>query len=240
MALAIDVKDVHMSYRTINPVSVKGLSRAEGKRSSRYEALRGISFQVERGEILGVVGSNGSGKSTLLRTIAGIFSPDQGSIETFGNSVSLLAIGVGFQPRLSGRDNIVLAGLLLGFSLEEIQKRMDSIIQFSELGEFIEKPVKTYSSGMYSKLAFAITVILETDIILIDEVLSVGDARFNKKSFAKMKELISGDDRTVIIVSHAMATIRELCSRVMWMEKGTVRMLGETKEVLEAYSRQMG
>ena len=240
MALSIEVKDVHLSYRTINPVSAKSLGRGAGKRSSRFEALRGVSFQVEEGEILGGVGRNGSGKSTLLRTIAGIFSPDSGSIETFGRSVSLLAIGVGFQPRLTGRDNIILSGLLLGFGEEEIRARMEEIIDFSELGPFIDRPVKTYSSGMYSKLAFAITVTLETDIILIDEVLSVGDARFNKKSFARMKELIGGADRTVLMVSHAAGTIRQLCSRVLWLDQGRVRMVGETEEVLRAYGEAGG
>ena len=193
---------------------------------------------MEGGDILGVVGRNGSGKSTLLRAAAGILSPDRGSIETFGRSVSLLAIGVGFQPRLTGRDNILLSGLLMGFSEAEVREKTPEIIAFSELGEAIDRPVRTYSSGMYSKLAFSITVTLETSILLIDEVLSVGDARFNKKSFAKMEELIAGEGRTVLMVSHAAATIRRLCTRALWLEEGRVRLEGPVEEVLRAYGEE--
>ena len=184
------------------------------------------------------MGRNGSGKSTLLRAAAGILSPDRGTIETFGRSVSLLAIGVGFQPRLTGRDNILLSGLLMGFSEAEVREKTPEIIAFSELGEAIDRPVRTYSSGMYSKLAFSITVTLETSILLIDEVLSVGDARFNKKSFAKMEELIAGEGRTVLMVSHAAATIRRLCTRALWLEEGRVRLEGPVEEVLRAYGEE--
>ena len=204
-----------------------------------FEAVRGVSFSIEKGGILGVIGKNGSGKSTLLRSIAGVFSPNSGSIDLHGNSVSLMALGVGFKPLLTGRANIMLSGLLLGFKEKEIQERMDEIIEFAELGDFIDRPVRTYSSGMHSKLAFAITAMLETDIMLVDEVLSVGDERFRKKSLAKMKELINDDDRTVIIVSHSIETLEELCDRVMWMHDGEIKKIGEPKEVLENYSRFM-
>ena len=158
---------------------------------------------------MGIVGKNGSGKSTMLRALAGIFSADSGSIDLHGYSISLLAIGVGFQKALSGRENIYLSGMLLGFSEDQVKAKVGEIIEFAGLGKFIDMPVKTYSSGMYSKLAFSITAILETDIMLIDEVLSVGDAKFKKKSYQKMKELIMDKDRTVIIVSHSSDTIRE-------------------------------
>lgn len=161
-------------------------------------------MKYQKGQILGIIGKNGSGKSTLLRALAGIFSPDEGTIETYGNSISLLAIGVGFQKELSGRENIMLSGMLLGFSEQEVREKMPAIIKFAGLGKFIDMPVRTYSSGMYSKLAFSITAILETDIMLIDEVLSVGDQRFKKKSLRKMKSLIADEDRTVVIVSHSM------------------------------------
>ena len=144
-----------------------------------------MSFNVPKGNILGIVGKNGSGKSTMLNAIAGIFAPDSGTIDLKGNSVSLLSIGVGFQRELTGRENIILSGMLLGFSEKAVRERMEEIIEFSELGKFIDAPVRTYSSGMYSKLAFSITAILETDIMLIDEVLSVGDARFKKKVITK-------------------------------------------------------
>ena len=179
-------------------VEVKNLT----KEYKQKKAVDDLSFEIRQGEILGLLGPNGSGKSTMLRAIAGIFSPDEGKIDLHGHSVSLLSIGVGFQKELTGRENIVLSGMLLGFGEEEIKKKTEEIIEFSELEEFIDMPVRTYSSGMYSKLAFSITAILETDIMLIDEVLSVGDHKFKKKSYKKMKQLIGKKDRTVVIVSH--------------------------------------
>ena len=185
---AIEVKDLKITYKCVKSLSMrKSLFHLRKSKLEVYEALRGISFEVKKGEIMGIVGKNGSGKSTLLRAIAGIFSADSGSIELESDSVSLLSIGVGFQKKLSGRENIILSGMLLGFSEQEVRDKMDEIIEFANLGKFIDMPVKTYSSGMYSKLAFSITAVLETDIMLIDEVLSVGDAKFKKKSYKKMQ-----------------------------------------------------
>lgn len=233
---AIEVKDLSICYKGLKSYSIKkNFFLGKRRKPEIFEAVKDLSFQLEKGEILGLVGKNGSGKSTLLKAIAGIFMPDSGTIDLHGNTVSLLAIGVGFQKELSGRENILLSGMLLGFSKEEILSRMDEIIEFSELGDFIEKPIRTYSSGMYSKLSFAITAILETDIILIDEVLSVGDAHFKKKSFAKMKELIKDKDRTVVIVSHDRKTIGDLCDKVLWLNGGKMMRFGDTKEVLKAY-----
>ena len=166
-------------------------------------------------------------------------TPDEGSIDLHGHSVSLLSIGVGFQKELTGRENIRLTGMLIGFSEEEINAKTDEIIEFAELGEFIDMPVKTYSSGMYSKLAFSITAILETDIMLIDEVLSVGDHKFKKKSYKKMKKLIENHERTVLIVSHNTDTLEELCDEVMWMHEGVIKMIGDPKEVLDRYKEFM-
>lgn len=237
---AIDVKDLHISYKCLKSFSIKkSLLHLKKTKAEVYEAVRGVSFSVRKGEILGIVGKNGSGKSTMLRAIAGIFSPDEGSIDLHGNSVQLLSIGVGFQKKLTGRENILLSGMLLGFSEEQVREKMDDIIKFANLGKFIDMPVKTYSSGMHSKLAFSITAILESDIMLIDEVLSVGDAKFKKKSFNKMKELISNEDRTVLIVSHNSQTIRQLCTSVLWLHEGELRMIGETEEVLTAYEEFM-
>ena len=204
-----------------------------------FEAVKGVSFEVSEGEILGIIGKNGSGKSTLLRALANIFSADEGSIDLHGHSISLLAIGVGFKNQLTGRENIMLSGMLLGFSEKEVRAHLDEIIEFSELGDFIDQPVRTYSSGMYSKLAFSVTAILETDIMLIDEVLSVGDEHFKKKSYAKMKELIAGKERTVVIVSHSLGTLQELCDRIMWMHDGIIKEIGRPKEVLEHYKEFM-
>lgn len=238
--IALEVKDLRIRYRCLKSFSIrKSLLQFKKANTKVFEAVRGVSFSVPKGEILGIVGKNGSGKSTMLRAIAGIFSPDEGIIDLHGNSVSLLSIGVGFQRELTGRENIVLSGMLLGFSEEQVREKMDEIIEFANLGEFIDMPVKTYSSGMHSKLAFSITAILESDIMLIDEVLSVGDAKFKKKSYNKMKQLISDKDRTVLIVSHNSDTLKELCTSVLWLHEGEMRMLGKPEEVLPAYEEFM-
>lgn len=235
---AIHIEDLHVRYRELQRSSIKRSLLKGGIRNDRcVHALKGISLDVEQGEILGVIGKNGSGKSTLLNTVAGIFAPDSGVVELGDRSVTLLSIGVGFQGNMSGRENIMLNGLLLGYSEAYVRKKMPEIIAFSELGEFIDKPVKAYSKGMYSKLAFSITAFLETDIILIDEVFSVGDEHFKKKSFQKMKELITDKNRTVLIVSHSLSTLQKLCTKMLWLHEGEIKMLGNTKEVLAAYEQ---
>ena len=237
---AIEVKDLKVRYRCLNKISIKkSLFHMKKSNTEVFEALHGVSFNVKPGEIVGIIGKNGSGKSTMLLAIGGIFSADEGYIDLHGHSISLLSIGVGFQKKLTGRENILLSGMVLGFEEDYIRERMDEIIEFSELGDFIDRPVKTYSSGMYSKLAFAITAILETEIMLIDEVLSVGDAKFKKKSFRKMKSLISDENRTVLIVSHSIETLQKLCTRVLWLHDGNLKMDGDPKEVLAAYDEFM-
>ena len=238
MKKTIEVKNLKINYRAMEPVRVKDIFKC-GKRTTLEHAVRGVSFEIYKGEIVGLIGQNGSGKSTTLRCLAGIISPDEGTVELFGNSVSLLAIGVGFQKELTGRVNIMLSGLLMGFTEKEIKAKMKEIIEFSELGKYIDKPVSSYSSGMHSRLAFAITAILNTDILLVDEVLSVGDARFKKKSHKKMKELIMDKDRTVIMISHSMDTIKNMCDRVIWMHQGEINMVGEPEEVLAKYNEFM-
>ena len=237
--IAVTVKNLHIIYRGLKKTSIRASWKHLADKVEVYEALRGVSFELEKGKILGIIGQNGAGKSTMLRSIAGIFSPDKGSINLHGNSISLLSIGVGFNKKLTGRENIFLSGMLLGFSEEEIKAKEKEIVDFADIGKFIDRPVKTYSSGMHSKLAFAITAILETDIMLIDEVLSVGDAKFKEKSYNKMKELISDDKRTVIIVSHSLGTIKELCDEVLWLDKGKVVMKGNADEVLPEYEKFM-
>lgn len=237
---AIEVDNLCINYKGVKPFSIKqNLLKREKRASNVIEAVKNISFKVEKGEILGIIGKNGSGKSTMLRAIAGIFSANSGTIELHGNSVALLAIGVGFQKELTGRENILLSGMLLGFTEKQIREHMDEIIEFSELGKFIDAPVRTYSSGMHSKLAFSITAILETDIILIDEVLSVGDTRFKKKSYKKMKELISDKNRTVLIVSHDLKSIANLCTKVLWINDGEFVKYGDTKTILAEYEEFM-
>ena len=236
----IEVKDVHICYQTVQAESIKkSLFSLRKSRVEKFEAVKGVSFDIQKGEIVGLIGKNGSGKSTLLRSIAGIFSPDEGTIDIGEHSVSLLSIGVGFQQELTGKENIFLSGLLMGFTQQQIKDRYNEIVKFSELGKFINSPVSTYSSGMYSKLAFSITAILETEIMLIDEVLSVGDIRFKKKSFKKMRELIQDNDRTVMVVSHSVETVRKLCTRVIWLHDGKSIQDGPTEEVLDAYTAFM-
>lgn len=236
--IAITVDNLHITYRGLKKTSIRA-SWSKLSKIELFKALKGVSFEVEQGKILGIIGKNGSGKSTMLRAIAGIFSPDKGKIDLHGNSISLLSIGVGFNKKLTGKENIYLSGMLLGFSESEIAKKEKEIIEFADIGSFIDKPVKTYSSGMYSKLAFAITAILETDIMLIDEVLSVGDAKFKEKSYNKMKELISDDHRTVIIVSHSLGTISELCDEVLWLNDGEIVMIDTPDKVLPKYKEFM-
>lgn len=233
---AIEVKDLVISYQNLKKTSIKKtLLHLKRQKPDRFVAVKGISFYVREGEILGIIGKNGSGKSTTLNALAGIFSPDSGSIDLNGHSISLLSIGVGFIREMTGRENITLSGMLLGFTEEQVKAKEQEIIDFAEIGEFIDMPVRTYSSGMYSKLAFSITAILETDIMLIDEVLSVGDQKFKKKSYEKMKNLISNKDRTVVIVSHSIETLKQLCDTVMWMHEGQIKRIGDPNEVLDEY-----
>lgn len=202
--IALEVNNVVVDYYSIKRRQLKEIFKLNKK--EKFRALDNISFKVNKGEVLGIIGQNGSGKSTLLKTIANIFEPDSGSINSFGNKVGLLSLGAGFDNNLSGYENIFLSGMLLGYNKKYIKSIINEIIEFSELKEFIYKPVGTYSSGMYSKLSFAIAAFLEKDIILIDEVLSVGDIHFKEKSSNKIKELISDKEKTVIIVSHSIST----------------------------------
>ena len=237
--ISIKVENLVINYKALNGISIQTDFFHRREKRYTYTAINDLSFEVEKGDILGLIGRNGSGKSTLLKAIGGMMSPDAGSIDLRGQSVALLAIGVGFKPQMTGRENIYIAGLLLGFSQKIIKKKEQEIIDFAELGEFIDMPVRTYSSGMYSKLAFSITAMLETDIMLVDEVLSVGDEQFKQKSLNKMKELITDKKRTVIIVSHSISTLQELCDQVLWLHDGEVRMHGKTDDVLKQYADYM-
>lgn len=237
--IALEVNHVSIDYKNLMHMSMhQALLKKDVKRADIVRAVDDVSFSVEKGKILGIVGRNGSGKTTLLRSIAGIFRPDEGWIDTKGNRVSLMAIGIGFNPNNTGRENILKSGMLLGCSLDYVKAHMDEIIEFSELGEFIERPVRTYSSGMYSKLSFAVTAILDTDIMLVDEVLSVGDERFRKKSYKKMEELMLSN-RTVLIVSHATDTLKKFCDEVLWINDGKFVKIGPTDEVLTEYDEFM-
>ena len=199
-----------------------------------FWALRNISFSIDRGDILGVIGSNGAGKSTLLRTIGGIYTPDEGSMNVHGSVSALLSLGTGFKGELSGLDNIYLNGVILGFNRSAIEEHVENIINFSELSDFILQPVKNYSSGMRARLGFSIAAFLTRDIMLIDEILGVGDFRFREKSQEKMTELIQ-DGRTVVIVSHNLGSIKRFANKALWINRGQMVMQGEVEEVIERY-----
>lgn len=203
--------------------------------AGEFWALDGVSFSLPRGEVLAVVGGNGSGKSTLLQTIAGVLQPDRGAISTFGSSATLLTLGAGFERELSGRDNIFLNAAYLGFSRSEIEAREEEIVEFAEIGKFIDAPVTTYSKGMTTRLGFAIATHLEPEILLLDEVLGVGDANFKLKSVAKMEELM-GRAQAIVLVSHSAGFVLEMATKVLWLERGKVRGFGDPQEMMDAYA----
>jgi len=221
----IQVKHVGISYRrSSNPFS-----------KDKYWALKDISFDVYAGETLGILGRNGAGKSTLLQMLAEIIEPDRGSIQFEpGFRSTLLALQVGFAGQLTGRQNIIMSGMLMGVQRKTMLEGMDSIIEMSDLGEFIDQPVRAYSSGMRARLGFAIAIFSDPDVILLDEVLGVGDVAFRKQSSQLIKEKIASD-KTVILVSHNPATMRSLCDRAVWIENGLVRKVGPVDEVADAY-----
>jgi len=199
------------------------------------QALRNVSFEVPEGQVLGVVGANGAGKSTLMRTVAGILPPNSGRVEVHGRVSTLLALGVGFNRKMTGRQNVVLGGLAAGLTREQLAAKYEEIVAFAELEDFMDMPMRTYSSGMYGRLAFAVAVTMEPEILLIDEALSVGDARFRKKSFRKMRELC-GENRTILLVSHALGSIKDLCDQAIWIHKGELRMWDDPDNVVDAYT----
>lgn len=200
-----------------------------------FYALSDVSFNINKGEVVGIIGKNGSGKSTLLKVIAGILKPYKGSISCKGVIAPMLELGSGFDPDLTGRENVFLNGAILGFNKQFLQSKFDEILEFSELGEFIDVPIRNYSSGMMMRLAFSVATLVNPDILIVDEILAVGDAAFQEKCQKRMSEMMSGGT-TVLIVSHSIAQIRELCSRVIWLEQGRVKMIGETEEICEKYT----
>jgi ABC-type polysaccharide/polyol phosphate transport system ATPase subunit len=239
-APSIVVQDVSVTYKTTferKPTlrsMVRRLGRGE-KVVKEIEAVKHVSFEIPHGTVLGIVGANGAGKSTLVRTIAGILPPTEGRIDVFGRVSTLLALGVGFNRNLTGRDNVRLGGLAAGLNRDQLDEKYEEIVRFAELGEFMDMPMRTYSSGMYGRLAFSVAVNMDPDILLIDEALSVGDARFRRKSANKMRELCS-EAHTIVLVSHALGSIRELCDQAIWLDHGEMRMWDEPDAVVDAYT----
>jgi teichoic acid transport system ATP-binding protein len=242
--LAVRVQDLYLTYRASleKKPTLRNAFLRLGRRQrmvKEIEALRGVSFDVPHGTVLGVVGANGAGKSTLVRTIAGILPPTGGRIEVHGRVSTLLALGVGFNPNLTGRDNVVLGGLAAGMTRSEIAERYDEIAAFADLREgFIDMPMRTYSSGMYARLGFSVAVHMDPDVLIIDEALSTGDARFKRKSFDKMKELCA-EARTIFLVSHALGSIKELCTEAVWLHRGELITKGEPGKVVAAYTKYL-
>ncbi len=203
-------------------------------RTPHFEALKDISFEVRRGEVLGVIGNNGAGKSTLLGLIAGVLRPNRGVVTVNGRVSPLLELGAGFHPDLTGRENITLNGVLMGLRRHEVFKRLDEIIEFSELEEFIDQPLRTYSTGMLARLGFSVVANLDPEMLLIDEILAVGDAEFQIKCIERMSHFKT-TNVTMVFVSHYMPNIEKICDRVMWIENHIIKMIGETKTVVKSY-----
>ena len=235
----IEVNHVSLCYR-MSAERVSGMKEflvqaLQGKlQYKEFWALEDVDFSIEKGEVLGLVGANGAGKSTMLKVISGILKPTKGTVTVHGNIVPMLELGSGFDLELTGRENVFLNGAILGYSEDFLKEKYQEIVDFSELGEFIEMPLRNYSSGMITRLAFSIATVVKPDILIVDEILSVGDAAFQKKSKNRMMELMSGGT-TVLLVSHSAEQITEMCSRAIWLEKGTMKMIGPAADVCRAY-----
>lgn len=214
---------------------IKTARKIKRQKQEEFWALKDISFNVEQGEIIGIIGANGAGKSTLLKILSQITPPTSGEIKIKGKVASLLEVGTGFHPELTGRENIFLNGAILGMAKKEIEKKFNEIVEFSGIEKFLDTPVKRYSSGMYVRLAFSVAAHMEPDILLIDEVLAVGDAEFQKKCLGKMGEVTKKAGRTIIFISHNMAAVRSLCKRCVLLENGKITLTGDTEKVVNKY-----
>jgi len=236
--IAVSVEHVAKRFRMFHEQNNTLKSTVMRGRKSVHEdfwALKDVSFDVPRGSTFGLIGRNGSGKSTLLKCLAKILYPDQGRIRVHGRQASLLEVGSGFHPELSGRENVFLNGSILGMTKKEVTRKFDEIVSFAGVGDFIDQPVKNYSSGMYVRLGFSVAVAGTPDVLVVDEVLAVGDATFQKRCRTKFEEM-RAEGRTVILVSHSMSTVRDMCDKVAWLDDGQLRSAGDAPQVIEAYT----
>lgn len=239
---SIKVMDVKKSFKLFydKPSTLKErLVFWNRKKSEEHTVLNNINLDIKKGETVALIGVNGSGKSTLLKLMTKIIYPTSGKIITNGKLTSLLELGAGFHQDFTGRENIYFNAAIFGLTKKEIDERLDEIIEFSELGEFIDSPVRTYSSGMYMRLAFSVAINVEAEILLIDEILAVGDQHFQDKCFEKLKEL-KNSNKTIVIVSHSLGAVEMLCDRAVWLYNGAIRMDGNTKDVIEEYLKVCG
>lgn len=238
---SIIVENVYKSFNIYmdkaNTIKEKLLFLFSRNKKQKREVLKGISLKIKKGEVVALIGTNGSGKSTLLKLLTKIIYPNKGKIETNGKLTSLLELGAGFHPDFSGRENIYFNASIFGLTKKEIDSRLEDIIEFSELKDFIDSPVRTYSSGMYMRLAFSVAINVDADILLIDEILSVGDEHFQNKCFEKMLEL-KKQGKTMVFVTHSMGTVKRLCDRAIWLKDGLIRMDGNTEEVVDEYIKE--
>lgn len=240
MGTMIEVQDVSMRFRMANDrvTSIKEyvVQKLKGTlKYSEFEALKHVSFNVQKGEVVGLIGRNGAGKSTILKIISGILKPTEGQAKVYGNIVPMLELGSGFDMDMTGRENIFLNGAILGYSEEFLKGKYDEIVSFSELSDqFLNMPLRNYSSGMVARLAFSVATVVEPEILIVDEVLAVGDAAFQEKSRKRMMELMSGGT-TVLFVSHSLEQVRQMCSRAVWLDHGEAKMIGDVQTVCDAY-----
>ena len=238
--LAIHIKDMTKTFKLYSdkPNTLKEkLVRGWKNKTEIRTVLKNINLDIKKGETVALIGVNGSGKSTLLKLMTKIIYPNKGKVETFGRLTSLLELGAGFHPDFTGRENIYFNASVFGLTRKDIDKRIDEIIKFSELGDFIDSPIRTYSSGMYMRLAFSVAINVDADILLIDEILAVGDQHFQEKCFEKLKEL-ADSDKTIVIVSHSLGAIKNICKRGIWIRNGEIAMDGECKKVIDAYLKE--
>jgi len=239
--LAIKVENVdknfNVYYDKANTLKESLLSFGRRNRKEKRQVLKDINLDIKKGESVALIGVNGSGKSTLLKLMTQIIYPNKGSVKTYGKLTSLLELGAGFHPDFSGRENIYFNASIFGLTRSQIDKRIDKIIEFSELGDFIDNPVRTYSSGMYMRLAFSVAINVDADILLIDEILSVGDQHFQEKCFQKMRELKS-EGKTMVYVTHSLGAVEELCNRAVWLHEGVIRKDGAPKDVIPEYIKE--
>ncbi|CDD16396.1 putative uncharacterized protein [Clostridium sp. CAG:798] len=238
---SIIVENVYKTFNVYldkaNTIKEKILFLFSRNKKQKREVLKGISLKIKKGEVVALIGTNGSGKSTLLKLLTKIIYPNKGRIETNGKLTSLLELGAGFHPDFSGRENIYFNASIFGLTKKEIDSRLEDIIEFSELKDFIDSPVRTYSSGMYMRLAFSVAINVDADILLIDEILSVGDEHFQNKCFEKMLEL-KKQGKTMVFVTHSMGTVKKLCNRAIWLKDGLIKMDGDTEKVVDEYIKE--
>ena len=237
----IIVKDVYKTFNVYldkaNTIKEKLLFLFSRNKKEKREVLKGINLKIKKGEVVALIGTNGSGKSTLLKLMTKIIYPNKGEIITNGKLTSLLELGAGFHPDFSGRENIYFNASIFGLTNKEIDKRIDQIIEFSELGQYIDNPVRTYSSGMYMRLAFSVAINVDADILLIDEILSVGDEHFQNKCYNKMRDL-KDQGKTMVFVTHSMQAVKQLCDRAVWLCDGKIKMDGSTEDVVDEYIKE--